>query len=60
MSELKIKFTGEKSQKALEAIYYYIVDGGGEDAFTQILEDNDIDVKKFSFDNNKKEIEFNI
>ncbi|PLX18905.1 MAG: hypothetical protein C0601_03385 [Candidatus Muiribacterium halophilum] len=61
MKEVRISFNGndEKVKKAAQAIYTYIVDGGGEDVLLDILDMEDIE-GEMSFDNETGNIIFKV
>ena len=37
---LTLTFTGDTAEQAREAIWVYLLDGGGQDAFLSVLEQN--------------------
>lgn len=55
---VKLYFDGFGEQKAAKAIMNWIVDGGGEDILSQVLEENNITVNNMEFDMDKKHIKF--
>ena len=61
MKEVTIKFTGDddKVKKAAQAIYTYIVDGGGEDVLLDILDMENIK-GEMSWDNESGKITFKV
>ena len=56
MKELLITFKGKAAEAGRDALYSWLVDGGGEDVIIDALDRNDLDSEISDCDNGKHEI----